>query len=448
MKKTMSRRTFLEGSAILGASTLCAPHVLAQGSGEKLSVALSQHWIPSVSDIQKKLVEEWASENNVSVTVDFIGSGTSSLATPAGEARSKSGHDLIELSMWQFAQFKDSLEPLDDLAAVLTEKYGPILPGGEYALKHDGAWRGLPATQTHTKCMESRLDLWKEYCDIDLAELFPAGPRDEERIKREWTYDAFLKYAKKLYDGGVPFAQPISSASHADANEWLGPVFNSFGGEFITADGDIAVDSDAVREALNYFKELTQYMPQDIYSWDDAGNNRWLLAGRGATIVNPPSVWASALKDAPEIGEQLWHHDVPRGPKGHYRGLLVHGYGVWNFSKNKDVAKELALWLADKQQFSISAQASNGYDIPLIQSYSDNPVWTEAGPPKGSIYNYPVRGDEELVVCGYPAPPQVASRFYSEGFLSNFVGRVTQANTPIDEVIDWASVELEGYLRV
>jgi ABC-type glycerol-3-phosphate transport system substrate-binding protein len=447
MKMHVSRRAVLAGGAALGVGALAAPHVRAQGKGGTLSIALSQHWVPAVDAVQRKIVADWAAKNNVTVNVDFIGSSGPSITVPAGEVRARSGHDLIELSMWQFAQYKTSLEPLDDVIAMLTKTHGPVIPGGEYALKHDGAWRGVPATQTHTKCMESRLDLWKQHCGVDLAELFPAGPRDQGRIDREWTYEKFLGHAKKLAAAGVPFAHPISGVSNADANEWIGPVFSSFGAEFITAEGHIAVNSDAVREALAFFKELAQYMPADIYSWDDAGNNRWLLSGRGAGIVNPPSVWAGALKDVPDIAKQLWHHDVPRGPKGRYRGLLVHGYGVWNFGKNKSAAKDLVLWLADKPQFARSTETSNGYDIPLIESYSDNPVWQEAGPPRGTIYNYPVRGDEKLVVCGYPAPADVASRFYSDKFLSNFVGRVTQAGNTINDTITWAESELQSYLR-
>lgn len=448
MKSRYTRRTFLQGAAVATSATfLSIPYVRAQGTGGKLSVALSQHWVPAVEIVQRKAVEAWAKKNNVEVSIDFIGNGAPSLTVPAGESRAREGHDLIEMSMWQFAQYQDSLEPLDDVIQSLTERYGPIVPAGEYGLRHSGAWRGVPATQTHTKCMESRLDLWKQHVGVDLSELFPAGVRDQARIDREWTNETFLAAAKKLHAAGVPFAQPISSASNADANDWLGPLFLSFGAELVNGSGEIVINSDAVRAALSYLQELTRYMPEDIYSWDDASNNRWLVSGKGATIVNPPSVWAGALKDAPDIGKQLWHHDLPSGPAGRFRGLLVHGYGVWNFAKNISAAKELAQWLAEKEQFASFVEASNGYDIPLFDSYADIPVWKNAGPPTGSIYNYPVRGNEVLAICGYPAPADIASKMYSEKLLSNMIGRVTQAGESIDSAIGWASSEIEGYLR-
>ena len=440
-----SRRAFLQRTAATAAATtvLSAPYVRAQGTGGTLAVALSQHWVPAVEEVQRAAVMAWGAANNVEVTIDFYGGVT----VPAAESRAYEGHDMIELSMWQFAQYKHALEPVDDVMAALTEKHGAPVDQAEYAMKFGGAWRGVPTTQCHTKSVESRADLWLEHAGIDLKALFPAGPRDQARIDAEWTHETFLAGAKKLHAAGVPFAQPISSASNADANDWLGPLFLSFGAEMVNASGEIVLDSPATRAVLAYLQELTQYMPSDIYSWDDGGNNRWLASGQGAGIVNPPSVWAGALKDAPDIAAQLWHHDMPSGPVGRFRGLLVHGYGIWEFAKNKSAAKDLAFFMADKEQFASFVTASNGYDIPLFPSYNDIPVWNEAGPPAGSLYNYPVRGNEKLVVAGYPAPADIAARIYSEKFLSNLVGRVTQAGEDVDAAIAWGVTELEGYLR-
>jgi hypothetical protein len=41
-------------------------------------------------------------------------------------------------------------------------------------------------------------------------------------------------------------------------------------------------DVDETRAALEYGKKLAAVMPKDVYAWDDAGNNRWLISGKGA----------------------------------------------------------------------------------------------------------------------------------------------------------------------
>jgi ABC-type glycerol-3-phosphate transport system substrate-binding protein len=215
----------------------------------------------------------------------------------------------------------------------------------------------------------------------------------------------------------------------------------------VSADSEVTVDSDGTRAALEYMKELTQYMPEDVYAWDDAGNNRWIISGTGSCIQNPPSAWAVAVRDQPDVGAQLWHHDTPAGPQGRFRGSLPYLWGIWNFSQNIPAAKDLLLYLSQKEQVDQLVKASRGYDLPLRPSFLDNPVWASEGPPPGTEYNYPSRGNERIIVAGYPAPAAVAAQIYSEAVIPNMVARVTQTGESPDDAIAWAAEELEGYLR-
>ena len=71
--------------------------------------------------------------------------------------------------------------------------------------------------------------------------------------------------------------------------------------------------SDPVREALDYYRRLMAFLPSDVPSWDDASNNKFLISGQGALIINPPSAWAVAKRDAPKVAEQLWTHGFAAG---------------------------------------------------------------------------------------------------------------------------------------
>ncbi|GIX46122.1 MAG: hypothetical protein KatS3mg131_0333 [Candidatus Tectimicrobiota bacterium] len=188
-------------------------------------------------------------------------------------------------------------------------------------------------------------------------------------------------------------------------------------------------------------------MPKEIYGWDDASNNRWLISGKGSAIINPPSAWAVAKRDRPEVAAQCWHHDVPRGPQGRFRGSLPFTWGVWKFSKNKEAAKALLLHLSQKEQQWKLIEASQGYDTPQLPAFYDHPIWAEIEPPKGGQYNYMVRGDEKLVVCGWPAKPDIAANIYKRYLLPVMVGKVTSGGEPPKEAVRWAVNELEGYMR-
>lgn len=442
-----TRRTLVKGAALGAAGAFAAPYIKSARSAGKLSLGMWDHWVPGANDVLTKLVSDWGEKNGVETTVDYITSiGFKNILTAQAEARARKGHDMYSFPTWQVSIHRDSLESLDDVAAEIEKKHGPYIPNAAYLAKFDGTWRAVPApTGSHTYPMVSRIDLFKEHAGVDLTDLFPiSGQRDKDKYA-SWNYDNFLDYATKLNKAGYPFGNPIGPTS--DSQDWIGPLFLSFGSEMVNKDGEITVDSDATRMALEYMKKLTAQMPADVYAWDDAGNNRWIISGRGSSIQNPPSAWTVAKRDKPEVAEQLWHHDTPAGPAGRFRGSLPYLWGVWDFSENKQAAKDLLIHLAERDNIDKLLKASQGYDMPLLPSYYDNDVWTTEAPPKGTLANYPSHGDEQVITAGYPAPPPIAAQIYNQGLMPTMTARVTQGGESFDDAIAWATNELEGYMR-
>jgi ABC-type glycerol-3-phosphate transport system substrate-binding protein len=93
-----------------------------------------------------------------------------------------------------------------------------------------------------------------------------------------------------------------------DSTFWVAALFRSFGAALVDAKGTITAKSDDVRQVLDYARRLTPFLPPDVYSWDDASNNRALISGKSALIINPASAWVVAMRDNPKVGEQIWHH--------------------------------------------------------------------------------------------------------------------------------------------
>jgi hypothetical protein len=62
-------------------------------------------------------------------------------------------------------------------------------------------------------------------------------------------------------------------------------------------------------------------------------------------------------------------------------------------------------------------------------------VWESEGPPSGTEYNYPSRGNEQIIVAGYPAPAAIAAQIYSEAVIPNMVARVTQTGESPDNAL-------------
>lgn len=442
-----TRRTLVKGAALGAAGAFAAPYIKSARSAGSLSLGLWDHWVPGANDVLTKIVEDWGAKNGVDVTVDYITSiGFKNILTAQAEARARKGHDMMAHPTWQASIHRDVLEPVDDVVAEIERVHGPYIPNAAYLAKFDDTWRAIPApTGSHTYPMVSRVDLFKEHAGVDLPALFPvSGERDAEKYAA-WNYDNFLEYVTKLNAAGHPFGNPIGPTS--DSQDWIGPIFLSYGAEMVDKDGNITVDSDETRAALEYMKKLTAQMPEDVYAWDDAGNNRWIISGRGSSIQNPPSAWTVAKRDKPEIAAQLWHHDTPAGPAGRFRGSLPYLWGIWEFSENKQAAKDLMVFLAQRDNIDKLLRASQGYDMPLTPSYYDNDVWTSEEPPTGTLANYPTRGDERVITTGYPAPPPIAAQIYTQGLIPTMTARVTQGGESFDDAIAWATNELEGYMR-
>ncbi|HEX9465225.1 MAG TPA: ABC transporter substrate-binding protein [Alphaproteobacteria bacterium] len=442
-----TRRKVLKGAAAASAALLTAPYVRGAYAAGKLSLGIWDHWVPGANDNMTKLCQAWGEKNKVEIQIDYITSvGDKDMITATAEAQARAGHDIMTHRSWQVAVHRQALEPLDSVMASLEKQAGSPNPVASYLAKHEGHWYGMPtSTGSQVKPCCSRLDLYKQHAGIDLQKIFPASDTRDQALVDSWTWDLYLSSAEKLMKAGSPVGNPLGQTS--DAIDWVGALFRSYGVVLIDDKDNIKVDADATRQVLEYAAKLAAQMPPDVYAWDDAGNNRWLISGKGAGIMNPPSAWAVARRDAPDVAANSWTHDIPRGPQGRFAPHLPFFFGLWGFSKNKQAGKDLIQFLSEKDQSRKFVEASFGYDLPTFKSYYDFDTWKTVEPPKGTVYNYPPRGDEQLSVTGFPARPDVAAQVYNSALVVNMVSRVSQGKEKIDDVIKWASRELEGYLR-
>jgi len=442
--KRLSRRRFLANAGAATAAALAAPHVRGARAAGSLSVGLWDHWVPGANEATRALIEDWAKAEGVEVAIDFITSqGRKLLLTEAAEAQAGAGHDILAFATWYPAQYADLLEPMNDVVEAAVAENGAVNDTVAYLGKVDGKWLGVPATvgsQMKGPC--SRIDLLQKHAGIDIRALYPAG---EEPRDADWTLATFLAAAKACHAGGNPFGIGLGVTS--DSVDSVGAFFHAFGARLVDEKGDITVDSDAVREALAFMGELAAVLPPDAPAWDDSSNNKWLLSGRGAMIMNPPSAWAVAKRDAPEIAEQCWTHGFPAGPNGRFGPFLPFFWGVWSFSRNKEAAKSLLARLSRPDAVTRMVEASGGYDIPPYASLTKLDIWREIGPPKGTLFHYPDPFHHQtLSIAAAPAPHKIAVQIYAQGVMPKMVARQLAGET-MARTLAWAESEIEGFMR-
>ena len=160
-------------------------------------------------------------------------------------------------------------------------------------------------------------------------------------------------------------------------------LFRAFDAALVDREGNIQVGSDKMRQLLEYAQKLVKLLPADAVSFDDASNNRALISGKSALIFNPPSAWAVAKRDAPQVAADCWTFPAPAGPEGRFEPYLPYFWGVWKFSQNKSAAKELIAYLSERPQVEERCNVVIGYDLPPFDSMLDFKVWEEVEPPQG-----------------------------------------------------------------
>ena len=433
----------------LAAATAVLPlvHIRTASAAGKLHVCFWDHWVPQGTETMRKQVQAWAEKNKVEVTADFITSqGNKLLLTAAAEAQAKTGHDFMPFLQWDTLNYADSLEPVDDVIKNLSDKYGKYDPVMEYLAKEKGSWKAIPGTDptVNLTCC-ARISMMKNFAGIDLPALYPAHSADPS-LSAGWTYDAFLKAAEACHKAGYPFGLGLGSTGDSVNN--VGAIFHAFGADLVNAKGEITVGSDQVRQVLEYGQKLVKFLPADTVSYDDASNNRALISGKSALIWNPPSAWAVAKRDAPEIAKDCWTFPCPSGPNGRFIPYVYVFFGIWKFSKNKSAAKALLQFLHEREQIEARTTVVEGFNLPPQISMSDFKIWSDVEPPTGTVFKYPIRPwhNSQPSLAAYPAPPDIAVQIFNRATIPTMWAKLHSGQS-IDQVVAWAKDEIQGFIR-
>jgi ABC-type glycerol-3-phosphate transport system substrate-binding protein len=449
---SLTRRAVLKAAAItppvLAAGSLAAPFVHGAYAAGTLSMGTWDHWVPGASQVLGKICQEWAAKEKVELKFDLITSnGDKDLLTLMAEGQAKTGHDIMGLRTWYVYSQVERFVPVDDIVKPMLEKNGKIASSAEYCANIDGRWLAVPTCYGSSSLPPvARIDYFKEYAGLDVQKMYP-GPdaQPDKELVDNWTWDNFVTVAEKCAKGGHPFGMGLSTCT--DSINVAGSVMAAYGAEMVNAKGDITVKSDAMRQVLDFYKRLSKTMPDSVYAYDNASNNKEMVSGKAALIMNPPSAYAVAVRDKPEIAKQMWHFSSPRGPKGRFDPAGYYYWGIWNFSKNIPTAKALLAHLGQREIQEKLASAASGFDIPPFASQMDFKIWETVEPPKYTVYNFPPRREVVPFLTGFPAPLKIGTQMWAQATMMKMIALHTQSGKSANDAIAWAESELESYSR-
>ena len=323
-----SRRGFLKvaGAGVAGASLLTmfdARKAPAQIKGSTLRILTWSHFIPAYDVWFDKFSAEWGEKNGIKVRVDHI-PHLEIPARMAAEFAAGAGHDIILNNATILARlYYKSLLDLTDVYDGLGKKYGGWIPAAKSPIEVEGRIYGIPMYYILLPM------LWRK-------DLF-----DANGLKAPDTWELARVAARTLKPKGNPAGMAFSHCNDANLN-WRSLMF-SFGATETDPSGDNpTIDSKEMREALRFSKAMfDEGMTPEVFSWDDASDNRFLASGIAGWIHDAISAYRTTESTNPPVFKNTFIALEPAGPGG--KRVSVSAPIVflsWKFSKNPQAAKE------------------------------------------------------------------------------------------------------------
>ena len=141
-------------------------------------------------------------------------------------------------------------------------------------------------------------------------------------------------------------------------------------------------------------------MTPEVFSWDDASDNRFLASGVGCWIHDAISAYRTTEDTNPEVFKNTHIAMEPAGPGGKRVSVsAANVYMVWKFSKNQQAAKEFLTHFMDNGKEGMIQ--SRGYNMPYINDDAKKPMPIIGADPKMQILqDFP----KIVAFYGYPGP--------------------------------------------
>ncbi|MCR9135121.1 MAG: sugar ABC transporter substrate-binding protein [Alphaproteobacteria bacterium] len=270
--------------------------------------------------------------------------------------------DVMLTATYNVGKYAPFMEPIDDL---ITDDLRSVFPQSAIdSQSFEGRFYGIP-TDLGVHFLYYRTDLidqllsdaaWQgRYAEISEEFL---GTAMQPKAPGDWTWDDFM--ASALFF--TKSINPDSPVRYGTVLQLKNLLFNvmiwqgiaaSYGGDWLDADGNITVDSDAYRKALALYKRLVELeaTPADSLSYEYAEANGAFGTGRVAFYTQWSAAYAS-LVDEEEYPAIAGKFDILHQPAGS-EGIKTHfhalGLGINAASEKKDEARAFLSYLGSEE---------------------------------------------------------------------------------------------------
>ena len=339
----------------------------AQIKGTTLRMLKWSHFVPAYDVWFDKFAKEWGDKNGVKVRVDHIPHLELPARYAAEFAAGRRARPHLLRRPDPHRPVLRNLVDLSDIADGLGKKYG----GWIETAKSAGAGR-------------RRLVRGPRLLHLDPGAVAQGPVRLDRDGASPKTWEISRVAARTLKAKGHPTGMQFSHCNDANHN-WRALMYCFGVKETDPVGQNIMIDSKEMREALRFGKALyDEGMTPEVFSWDDASDNRFLASGVACWIHDAISAFRTTEDTNPKVFEHTFV--LPRGGGAGRREWNVgepNVWAIWKFSKNIPAAKEFLQHISDNQKEAM--EASRGYNMPFLNDQYKKPMPYLGNDPKLAV---------------------------------------------------------------
>jgi multiple sugar transport system substrate-binding protein len=424
MSKRLTRRSLLK-AGLTASAALATPTILVRKASAQTETTLKvvqwKHFVPDYDRYFNVFAKEFGDKHKCKVEVDYVATPDLPTAIAADISRG-GGHDVFHLNGVGAWLYDQALVDVTGVANRLEKEFGGWIPNSESIGKVKDKWLAIP--------------YWYIAYPMIINRGYFSQVKADYTDKTSWN--DLLDSGAKLKTAGHPFGIPYSQTP--DANDDLYPLMMAYGAYLFDKDGKINFRRKEITDCLEFGKKFfEQTMTDEVLSWDDSSNNRFIASGKGSMICNPISAYRTAAKDNPDVYRNLEVQKTPLGPKGRKNGSRTMSYGIFNFSKNQDLAREfLYAMVADSKR---GMQESTGYNHPFLKAFTKKPMPVIGTEPKLKLLE---DFQDDVIFIGYPGPmTKTATAMYAKFIVPTMFAEVAKGK-PIRAAMDDAEKKLRA----
>lgn len=197
-----------------------------------------------------------------------------------------------------------------------------------------------------------------------------------EKIPETWDE---LRAAAQAMQGGGIYGAPLPYAKNSMTTLTIIGFIHLAGGQVFSPDLEVALDSDATRDALEFYKSMREFCPPGAtnYSWGESLTA--FVSGATATGIYTGRVLINVNDQNPPIADYVTCATYPR---------ISTDVAPWTFNDfpsvfipkaagDMDMTKKFAASLYDGAGYIQQLHAAPGHVLPVLKTVAEDPAYLD-----------------------------------------------------------------------